>query len=149
MLSPLNALATDATEGFSADAPIEENTLLAQRSYSSEAYRNMGDRLANENFEIYNLDNVPRWDGTLSSGERERLSIYVTPGEYVLLTGGDNDTRDVDLIVHDIGSDVTANNRTGLVHFTITRAGQISYDISMFSCRTSSCAVSIVLLTVN
>lgn len=149
MLSPLNALAVDSTDSLGSHTAVEDNTLLAQRSYTSEAYRNMGERLANDGFEIYSLDDVPSWDGSLSSGEEESLSIYVTPGKYVLLTGGDNDTRDVDLVVHGIGSDLSNNNRTGLVQFTITRAGQISYDISMYSCRTSTCAVSIVLLTVD
>ncbi len=148
MLSPSNAFAADSSDSLSSNT-AEYNTVLAQRSYTTEAYRNMGDRLASEGFEIYNLDNVPNWDGSLSSGESETLSIYVTPGEYVLLTGGDNDTRDIDLVVHGIGSDLAANNRTGLVQFVVTRAGQISYDISMYSCRTSSCAASIVLLTVD
>lgn len=110
---------------------------------------NAGYRLRAEGYDLYNLENIPQYHAFMRSNTTQTVSVDVpTTGQYILLVGGDDDTQDLDIELHDIGSDITPAN-TGFILFNIYKPGRLFYDIKMLDCRAPNCRVFAVLLTVN
>ncbi|MCA1992419.1 MAG: hypothetical protein LDL41_10335 [Coleofasciculus sp. S288] len=110
---------------------------------------NAGYRLRAEGYDLYNIKNTPQYHTFMPNRTTKTVSVDVpTTGQYILLVGGDDDTQDLDIELHDVGSDTTSAN-TGFILFNVYKPGRFLYDIQMVDCRAPNCGVFAVLLTVN
>lgn len=126
---------------------------VAQSASQTSIYQagaNAAARLRAGGYTLNHLDNVPSYDAFLRGGQRVSVSVNVpSPGKYVLLVGGDNDTTDLDVYFPQIGASDVTYGRTALISFDVYRTGQFIYDIDMLNCRAPNCGVFAVLLRVG
>jgi hypothetical protein len=111
---------------------------------------NAGSRLASEDFTLLNLDGVPFYSDFLRGGEIQTISVEVpSPGRYVLLIGGDNDTVNLDLYAPQINANDTSFGRTGFIEFDVFRPGRFFYQVDMQRCNAGNCGMVAYLLKVS
>lgn len=131
---------------------IGSGTLAQSASEVSmyQAGHNVGLRLKQEGFSLNRLEGAPYYEGFLESGKTQNVKVNVpSTGEYILVVGGDNDTRDLDVYVPQINVSDTGFGTTAFVHFEVYRPGQLLYSIDMQSCQAGNCGVFAVLLSVG
>jgi hypothetical protein len=141
--------ATSAAVALSGSALSVSGQSLSEVSMRQAGY-NAGQRLVQEGYEILSIDGAPHYGVFLRSGEVDYVSVDIPrTGKYVLVVGGDNDTRDLDLYFPQIDAYDTSYGLTGFVEFTVYRPGRFVYQIDMLNCGNANCGVFAVLLAVR
>ncbi|NEP23860.1 hypothetical protein [Moorena sp. SIO3I6] len=112
-----------------------------------EAGLNMRARLKSEGYDLISLKDVPYYHRFMRGYTTQTVYVDIPKtGRYILLVGGDNDTQDLDIKLHGIGSDLSRAN-TGFIVFNVYKPGRLYYDIKMLGCKAPNCGIFAVLLS--